>query len=516
MTMNLETVLKQEFGYETFRPGQKEIITSLLSGRDTIGVLPTGTGKTLCYQFVGHLAPGHVLIVSPLLSLMQDQVEQMKSSGEKRVIAINSFLTTHQKNLVMRSLSHYKFIFISPEMLQIDFVLERLKPLNISLFVIDEAHCISQWGHDFRTDYLKLGNIKSKLSSPLTLALTATATHEVRNDIIQSLNIKNASIYETTIDRPNIAMKVETYEDSNQKQDALLRHLKNLNGPGIIYFSSKKLAEITVERLKKNGVLKVAAYHGGMTHEDRILIQQQFLHGQLDYICATSAFGMGINKEDIRFVIHFHMPLQMESYLQEIGRAGRDTNQSIAILLYSRGDENLALQLAEGELPSSPQLDWLFNELTLTGNSFDIPEELCVRGGFSEIQWRLTLDFINTNREDQKELKHILDEFKQFIAKRKNYKVRKIYEMIQFIKHGDCRRLLVLDYFNNSYPANKVSYCCDNCGLELTPFLEEKKSVVEGNTTVSWVTKLTKLLTPSQNNNVSVVNINEESLSRHH
>jgi ATP-dependent DNA helicase RecQ len=514
--MNLEAVLKQEFGFETFRPGQKEIITSLLNGRDTIGVLPTGTGKTLCYQFVGHMLAGQVLIVSPLLSLMQDQVEQMKANGEKRVIAINSFLTTYQKNLAMKSLARYKYIFISPEMLQIDFVQERLKLLNISLFVIDEAHCISQWGHDFRTDYLKLGFIKSKLSSPLTLALTATATHEVKSDIIQSLNIENASIYETSIDRPNIAMKVETFEDSSQKQAALISYLQNLTGPGIIYFSSKRLAENTVERLKKKGISKVAAYHGGMTHEDRILIQQQFLNGQLDYICATSAFGMGINKEDIRFVIHFHMPLQMESYLQEIGRAGRDGNQSIAILLYSKGDENLALQLAEGELPSPSQLDWLYNELVQSGDLSNIPEELCALGGFTEIQWRLTCDFILSNRENQKEFKKIIEAFKLFIAKRKNYKVKKIYEMMHFIKNEDCRRLFVLNYFEHSTSANRVLYCCDNCGLEISSFVKDKNNVVEGDPTINWKTRLTKLLTPSKNNNISVVTSNEESLSRHH
>lgn len=511
--MNLENVLKQVFGFDTFRPGQKEIITSLLDGRDTIGVLPTGTGKTLCYQFVGHLSVGQVLIVSPLLSLMQDQVEQMKANGEKRVIAINSFLTSHQKSLVMKSLSHYKFIFISPEMLQVDFILERIKQLNISLFVIDEAHCISQWGHDFRTDYLKLGIIKSKLSSPLTLALTATATLEVKNDIIQSLNIQNAAFYETSIDRPNISMKVETFDDISAKQDALLRHLQNLTGPGIIYFSSKKLAENTVERLKRNGVTKVMAYHGGMTHEDRILIQQQFLNGQLDYICATSAFGMGINKEDIRFVIHFHMPLQMESYLQEIGRAGRDGKQSIAILLYSKGDESLALQLAEGELPSTSQLDWLYNDLSQRGEIYKIPEELCVLGGFSEIQWRLTCDFIISNIEERKGLKEIIDEFKGFITKRKNYKVKKIFEMVHFIKQEECRRLSVISYFNDSFPVHKVLYCCDNCGLELSPFIADKKSEVEVDSTFSWVSKLTKLLTTSQNNNISVVNVNEESLS---
>ncbi|CAG9608342.1 RecQ family ATP-dependent DNA helicase [Pseudoneobacillus rhizosphaerae] len=499
--MNLEGTLFELFGFKEFRPGQKEIITSLLENKDTIGVLPTGTGKSLCYQFVGNILDGHVLIVSPLLSLMQDQVEQMKAKGEKSVVAINSFLNHDQKNVVIHSLASYKFIFISPEMLQVEYIFKKLQHLNISLFVIDEAHCISQWGYDFRTDYLKLGEIRKQLQSPLTLALTATATTEVTKDIILTLAIQQAAIYETTVDRPNIAIKTEFYEDMKAKQLAVISHLKNLEGPGIIYFSSKKLAEQTVELLKLHGITKVMAYHGGMTHEDRILIQQQFLYGQVDYICATSAFGMGINKEDIRFVIHFHMPLQMESYLQEIGRAGRDGKQSIAILLYANGDESLALQLAEGELPSLSQLDWLTHEIDHSVVKENVTkiltEEIRHRGGFTEIQWRVTLDYIQSHFDQHGTLNTIMNKFKNFVCTRRNLKIKKIFEMVNFIKKTDCKRNAILNHFGEPDLAHKISNCCDHCGLNLNDFHPIKsKSEEVKDEMKDWVWKLTKLLTP--------------------
>jgi ATP-dependent DNA helicase RecQ len=499
--MNLEKTLFEHFGFKEFRPGQKEIISSLLDDKNTIGVLPTGTGKSLCYQFVGHILDGHVLIVSPLLSLMQDQVEQMKAKGEKSVVAINSFLTYDQKNSVINSLSRYKYIFISPEMLQVDYIFTKLQRLKISLFVVDEAHCISQWGFDFRTDYLKLGEIRKQLQSPLTLALTATATIEVTKDIISTLDIHQAEIFETSVDRPNIALKIEFYDDIKAKQQAVISHLQNLSGPGIIYFSSKKLAEQTVELLKVNGIMKVMAYHGGMTHEDRILIQQQFLYGQVDYICATSAFGMGINKEDIRFVIHFHMPLQMESYLQEIGRAGRDGHQSIAILLYANGDESLALQLAEGELPTHSQLDWLIYEVAHCVGKENVTkalsEDLRLRGGFTENQWRVTLDYILTQFDQNGSLISVMNKLKNFVSTRKNLKVKKIYEIVSFIKNTNCKRNAILKYFGELDSTHKILNCCDQCGIDLHdfhPIMRSSEAVDEH--TKDWVWKLTKLLTP--------------------
>ncbi|PTY82567.1 hypothetical protein B5V90_19640 [Heyndrickxia sporothermodurans] len=313
--MKLYDHLNKQFGYDMFRIGQEEVITSVLEGKHTLAVLPTGTGKSLCYQLPGYLLKGIVIIVSPLLSLMQDQVEQLKINGEKRVTALNSFLESKERKQIIHSLQNYRFIYTSPEMLTNNEILQKLKQMEISLFVVDEAHCISQWGPDFRPDYLNLSMIRSELKNPTTLALTATATEDVRADIIKHLNLDNVNQLIYSVDRPNIALVVEETTNYNDKVNKLLQFVKQLQKPGIIYFSSKRLTEEMAALLRNNGIAQTAAYHGGMDREQRILIQQQFLHNQLQVICATSAFGMGVNKENIRFVIHFHMPYQLDSYL---------------------------------------------------------------------------------------------------------------------------------------------------------------------------------------------------------
>lgn len=494
--MELEHYLNKYFQYPSFRPGQKEVIHSILEGSHTMAMLPTGTGKSLCYQLSGYLLDGHVLIVSPLLSLMQDQVEQMKMNGEKSVVALNSFLVGPERKQVLKQISHYKFIFISPETLVHDSMVNILKKLKIALFVIDEAHCISQWGFDFRPDYIKLGDARQKLGNPLTLALTATATKQVIKDILQSLKLEECKQYLLSVDRPNIAISIKTCERQQKKWETLSEYVSTFSGPGIIYFSSKKMAEKTVEFLQNNGVSRVMAYHGGMDHESRILIQQQFLHNQLDIICATSAFGMGINKENIRYVIHFHMPQQMESYIQEIGRAGRDGKPSIAILLYTPGDEQIAYQLSESEIPSSSQIDWLMNEVNSPRKNFlqqmKIQEELKRLGGFTDTQWRILLDYmlgtdslrVSTNR---------WKDFKYMMENRRILKQRKIATMTHFTRSTSCRRDQILSYFEEKIVAHKQERCCDICGIN-DSFYSKVTSQESKPKEYSWKQRLADIL----------------------
>ena len=368
--MNMRTVLKEKFGFDEFRPGQKEVIESLMSGRHTLAMLPTGSGKSLCYQLPAYLLNKTVLIVSPLLSLMQDQADQLKMSGEKSVLTLNSFLTLNQKRKALDRLHSYRFIFLSPEMLSLESVIKSLKSIEIGLFVIDEAHCISQWGYDFRPDYLNLGEVRRELNNPLTLALTATATTEVRRDIVSKLEIGQAEEIVSSVDRENIAIIVERLISYDEKLSRVLELVRKFTGSGIIYFSSKKVAESVTGFLQENGIDSVNYYHGGMEQEQRMLIQQQFISGQLKIICATSAFGMGVNKSDVRYVIHFHMPSTMEAYLQEIGRAGRDRKQSVAVLLYSEGDEGLPLHLMEQQLPTDMQIEGVCSFLNAITKGF--------------------------------------------------------------------------------------------------------------------------------------------------
>jgi ATP-dependent DNA helicase RecQ len=492
--MELEQLLKKYFGYNSFKPGQKEVITSILEGNHTLAMLPTGTGKSLCYQLPGYIFEGAVIIVSPLLSLMQDQVEQMMSFGEKRVIAINSFLTYDEKKNVLHNIKKYKYIFLSPEMLHVANLLRILKTINISLFVIDEAHCISQWGYDFRPEYLKLGEIRKSLGNPLTLGLTATATNQVREDIISSLGLVNVKKIVSSVDRPNIALYLKQFADLQEKQSKLIELVNNLQPPGIIYFSSKKAAEKTAILLKENGIKNIMAYHGGLDQEQRVLIQQQFIQGQLDVICATSAFGMGVNKDNIRFIIHYHMPLQMESYLQEIGRAGRDGNPSIAVLLHCPGDEQLPLLLIEREMPTEQQIDWLFNQIKQNGNSMKLDENIMSLGGFTDTQWRIVKEFAGNLNEQADDLERIKENIKDYVFKRNKIKLDNLFQVKKWMECNDCRRDFILHYFEEQTNQDFVENCCDHCGVELSTYKKNGSRNSSEMSKENWIDYLAKIL----------------------
>ena len=318
MTNQLNQLLLDKFGYSSFRPGQKEAIQSVLSGRDTLVMLPTGTGKSLCYQLPAYSTDGLILIVSPLLSLMQDQVENLKLMGEKRVVALNSLTPYSERNRIFKRMNQYRYIYTSPEMLQNNEVMKHLKQIKISLFVIDEAHCISHWGTDFRPDYLSLANIRKQLNNPITMALTATATAQVRDEIIQFLDLdkrETAQIIQS-VDRPEIKFIVEHCK--GDKLDKIIHYVKSIQGAGVIYFMSKKLADDVARILRNEYRINAESYHSDIDGDDKIKIQQQFLNNEIQVICATSAFGMGFDKKDIRYVIHYHLPDSPEMYLQEV------------------------------------------------------------------------------------------------------------------------------------------------------------------------------------------------------
>ncbi len=335
--MNKYQVLKQYFGYDSFREGQEELIDSLLAGQDVFGIMPTGAGKSLCYQIPALMFRGITLVISPLISLMKDQVAALNQAGVYAAY-LNSSLTQGQyfKALDFAKRGKYKIIYVAPERLLTDSFLDFAVHADISFVSVDEVHCVSQWGQDFRPSYLKIVEFISRLPvRPVVGAFTATATQPVREDVTRILQLHDPHIVTTGFDRSNLYFEVRTAKD---KMAQVMRLLQEHEGEsGIIYCITRKLVEEVYEALKARGIA-VTKYHAGLSDEERRMNQDDFIYDRCSLMVATNAFGMGIDKPDVRFVIHYNMPKNMESYYQEAGRAGRDGEPSSCILLYSGQD----------------------------------------------------------------------------------------------------------------------------------------------------------------------------------
>lgn len=332
--ITLEDHLKSIFGYNSFRDCQREIVTSLINRRDVLAILPTGAGKSICYQLPAMLMPGLAIVVSPLISLMQDQVVSLVKNGIPAAF-LNSSLHFLDMHSVMNNLSDYKLLYVAPERLADPNFIERLKQVQVSFFAIDEAHCISQWGHSFRPEYRQLSFLKTSFPNSAIIALTATATAEVEKDIATQLAMKDPHIVKASFDRPNLTLRVNGKIDAQSQLKTFLE--KHPNKPGIIYAATRKTVDATYFYLKQLG-FKVGRYHAGLSDDDRSQGQHDFIYGEVNLMVATVAFGMGIHKPDIRFIVHMDMPRSIEQYYQEIGRAGRDGLSSECLMLFSYQD----------------------------------------------------------------------------------------------------------------------------------------------------------------------------------
>ncbi len=332
----LADLLKQTFGFDTFRPLQREIMEEILAGRDAFALLPTGGGKSLCFQLPALLLPGLTVVVSPLIALMKDQVDSLHAAGVAATY-LNSSLTAAESSARLRGLhaGQYKLLYLAPERLMLSGVLEDLQRWGVSLLAIDEAHCISEWGHDFRPEYRQIAALRHLFPKTPLLALTATATPRVREDIVTQLRLEKAHRFVASFNRPNLTYRVEAKQKAYEK---VLHFIKARRAEaGIIYCQSRKGAEELASKLAADG-LSARPYHAGLTTAERARNQELFLRDDTKVICATIAFGMGINKPNVRFVIHYDLPKNIEGYYQETGRAGRDGLLSECLLLYSSGD----------------------------------------------------------------------------------------------------------------------------------------------------------------------------------
>src|SRR5215210_3149114 len=358
------TVLKEIFGFDSFRPGQEEVIRAVLDGRDTLAVMPTGGGKSLCYQVPALMGEGLTVIVSPLISLMKDQVDSLLQSSVKGAATLHSGLDAEERWEVEKKIrtGEIRLLYVAPERLRsLEFVLA-LRRAGVSLFVVDEAHCISEWGHDFRPDYLFLPRAVRDLGSPPVLALTATATPRVRQDILRSLRMREPEVVVTSFNRPNLTYRVLSAKEKKDKLPLILKVIRNSLPPGIVYGTTRKECEELAANLKRAGV-NAAHYHAGLGAAERSSVQERFMTDEIDVVVATVAFGMGIDKPNVRFVVHASVPGSLPAYIQEAGRAGRDGEPSECVVLYRGADLGRRKRLVTINAAGADEVESFFRAL---------------------------------------------------------------------------------------------------------------------------------------------------------
>jgi len=474
-TIDIAQAARKLLKFPSLRPGQEEAIRSLLEGRDTLIVQPTGSGKSAVYQIAGALREGSTIVVSPLIALQKDQADAIEASRLDETAVVNSTLSTSEMREAMQRIQDGKveYIFLAPEQLSKPETMERLRAANVSLIAIDEAHCISQWGHDFRPDYLGLSRVIEALNHPPTVAMTATASNEVRQEIIARLGLRNPRVLVHGFDRPNISLRVDTFSSKGEKHEAVLRRVEFADKPGIVYVSTHKNAESIAADLQQCGVDAVF-YHGGLKAKQREEIQDRFMNGDVGVIVATNAFGMGVDKPDIRFVYHADVSESLDGYYQEIGRAGRDGDPAEAVLFYRPQDINAQQYKTGGGNVDTQALETVASALShhrRPTSRDDLAKETALSGRklstivhkLEEVGAAHQLDSGRIQLLRGRSLDEIAEAAASQQQQQKELRKRRLGSMQAYAECRSCRREYLLRYFGDDYAGPCGN--CDRCEM---------------------------------------------------